>query len=156
MIEFTSIWRSSQVTVYTEPKSARAINNSSQSLLDLDISNNRCPWPNFKDGSRPWPKITSPRSMSLCSHTCIEIRVQAINSLLPCLIFVICHTVTCIYCPYALLKDASWPWPKIIFPRSRSQRPHSRNQCPCHLALTPLLGLNNILHNCCQWSTGAS
>ena len=33
------------------------------------------------------------------------------------------------FCPWP--NDVSWPWPKVLSPRSRSQCTHTQNLCPC-------------------------
>ena len=39
------------------------------------------------------------------------------------------------YCPWP--KDVSWPWPKVISLKSRSQYTHTQNQCPGHNSSLP-------------------
>ena len=50
-------------------------------------------------------------------------------------------------CPW--YKNVSWPRPKVIFPRSRSQCTHTQNLCPGHM-----LDLDNTSHSCCPYLNG--
>ena len=58
------------------------------------------------------------------------------------------------YCPRP--KGVSWPWTKVIYPRSRSQW-HIPHICVRAIApLTAMLDLDNISNNCPRRSKGVS
>ena len=73
--------------------------------------------------------VISPRSRSQYAHT--ENLCPGHNSGLPCWIYIIFHTIVANDLRMCLdTRSLSWPWPKVISPRS--QCTHTENLCPGH------------------------
>ena len=116
-------------------------------MFDLDnISHNCCPW--LKVVSCSWPKVMSLRSRSQCTHT--KNSCPGHNSSLPCLIWIMFHTI--------VVHD-----PKVVHDLDPRSYLPCQGHCAhilkiCVRAITPHchLDLDNISHNCCPWPKGVS